>query len=1003
GVERVSIHDNFFEIGGHSLLATQVVSRLRQVLSVELPLRALFEAPTVAGLADQLSAQRSETQRPLQPVDRAGPLPLSFAQQRLWFLDQLEPGSPLYNLPAGLRLRGTLDHDALRHSLDRLIARHESLRTTFAAVQGQPVQVIAPAAPLDLTTVDLRPLPPDERQAAAMELATEDARQPFDLQRGPLLRATLVLLDQDEHLLLFTLHHIITDGWSLGVLIREVAATYQALSSQHPHREDTRLPELPIQYADYAVWQRAWLQGEVLQQQLSYWRQQLQGSVPLDLPTDRPRPSISESTGTHLALRLSAELSAGLQSLSQRLGATLFMTLLAAWQTLLHRYSGQTDISVGSPIAGRVRPELEDLIGFFVNTLVLRTDLSGSPTFADLVSRVRQVALGAYAHQDLPFEQIVDAVQPERDLSRTPLFQVMFVLQNTPRAAIETPDLQLEPLEIEKQSALFDLTLTMIETPAGLVGALEYRTDLFDAATIERMAGRFQTLLAAIVADPQQRIDRLPLLDAAEQQAMLSAWNTTEQPYPHDLCLHDLVAAQARRTPEAVALIFGDERLAYGELDRQANQLAHHLQKLGVGPDVRVGVCLDRSIDVVVSLLAVLKAGGCYVPLDPTYPSERLAFMLDDARAGVLLTSESLVAALPMFGNTIVCLDRDQAQIASQPLTSPAADVQPANLAYMIYTSGSTGRPKAVMVAHQAICNHLHWRQHAYPLGATDRFLHKASFSFDISVWECFAPLIAGAALVLASGEEAQSSQALVKLIADEQVTMFHAGPALLRLLLDEPRIAECRAVRHVFSGGEQLTLDLKQRCLTRLGWATLHHQYGPTEACVDATVWTCARDEAEATIPIGRPIANTQAYILDAQMQPVPIGVAGELYLGGLGLARGYHQQRALTATQFVPDPFGRAPGARLYKTGDLARYRADGAIVFLGRVDFQVKLRGFRVELGEIEAVLATHPAVQTALVVLRDERLVAYIVGEPRTQNLEPRSTEQGNKQTKEQTET
>ncbi|HEY0604990.1 MAG TPA: non-ribosomal peptide synthase/polyketide synthase, partial [Herpetosiphonaceae bacterium] len=947
-------------------------------------------------LAESLSYARpapeqssGSTLMPIRSLPRDGsvPLPLSFAQQRLWFIHQLDPASSAYHVPVVVRVRGVLDAGAMQQALSALVARHESLRTVFAETDAQPVQVILPPLAVPLPVVEL----PADSPAVVRTLVEQAIDEPFDLAQGPLLRARLLRWQSEdartEHVFVLVLHHIVSDGWSQGILIRELATLYQALV-QH---EQVDLPPLPIQYADYAVWQRQWLQGSVLEQQLGYWRQQLADVSPLDLPTDYPRPPVTTAQGAQTSFVLPAPLSSDLQRLSQRHGATLFMTLLAAFDVLLYRYSGQTDIAIGTPIAGRVRPELEDLIGFFVNTLVLRTDLAGQPTFVEVLRRVRTTALQAYAQQDVPFELVVDALQPERDLSRTPLFQVMFVLQNAPQTRIDLPELRLESAATEHHTAKFDLTLSVYETPNGLYVGMNYRADLFEAQTIGRMAEHFQMLLAAIVADPAQPIDRLPLLSSMEQERMLSAWNATASDYPTDRCLHDLVAAQATQIPEAIALLFQDEQLTYEDLDRRANQLAHHLHQLGVGPEARVGVCLPRSLDLIVAVLAVLKAGGGYVPLDPTYPQERLAFLLQDAQPTVLLTHESLLhptgSRLPAFGGAIVCVDRDHAEVARWPITPPVTRVQPANLAYVIYTSGSTGRPKGVLVSHQAICNHLHWRQATYPLSAADRFLHKASFSFDISVWECFAPLIAGATLVLASDEERQSSQALVNLIADTHITMFHAGPALLRLLLDEPRIVACRAVRHVFCGGEPLSVELQQRCLELLP-AMLHHQYGPTETCVDATIWTCERGSDAVMIPIGQPIANTQCYILDRHLRPVPVGVVGELFIGGVQLARGYHQRPNLTAERFVPHPFSDAPGERLYRTGDRARYRANGAIEFLGRLDEQVKLRGYRIELGEIEAVLRQHEAVRDTLVVLRDERLVAYVVEnrEPGTQNLD-----------------
>ncbi|HEY0735912.1 MAG TPA: amino acid adenylation domain-containing protein, partial [Herpetosiphonaceae bacterium] len=999
GVERVSIHDNFFEIGGHSLLATQVVSRLRQVLSVELPLRALFEAPTVAGLADQLSAQRSETQTAIQPVDRAGPLPLSFAQQRLWFLDQLEPGSPLYNLPASVRLQGTLDRAALRHSLDRLIARHESLRTTFAAVQGQPVQVITPATPLDLTTVDLRLLPAHAREAAAMELVIEDARQPFDLQRGPLLRATLVLLDQNEYLLLFTLHHIITDGWSMGVLIRELAAIYLAVVDRRP----VMLPELPIQYADFAVWQRAWLQGEVLQQQLSYWKHQLSGAPSaLDLPTDRPRPPAQSFRGAALPLHLSSELTQALQALSQREGATLFMTLLAAWQTLLFRYSGQDDILVGSPIANRTRPELEGLIGFFANTLVLRTDLSGDPTFTELLARARQTALEAYAHQDLPFEMLVEAIQPERDLSRTPLFQVMFVLQNTPARTVELPDLTLQLVDAHSGTAKFDLLLSVVEHPNGLACDLEYNTDLFDQTTMAQLLEHFHRLLDGIVANPAQPISSLPLLTDAERRQQLVDWNATAAPYPA-LAVHQLIEQQAARTPEAVAVVFGAEQLTYRELDRRANQLAHHLRALGVGRDVPVGLCMERSLHLVIGILGILKAGGAYVPLDPHYPAERLELMLSSAQAPVVLTAPSQAAdpravLAERFSGTVIDLADDWPLIDRQPAHASEVAFDLEQLAYVIYTSGSTGLPKGVAMPHRPLVNLITWQQTVIPGAA--RTLQFASPSFDVSFQEIFTTWASGGTLVLPSESLRRDPEALAAFLDTQRIERLFL-PFVALQQLAEVLMAEGRAPAHlrdVITAGEQLQITPAIAAWFRASpQCRLHNHYGPSETHA-VTSHTLSGDPSSwpALPPIGKPLANTRVYLLDRAAQPVPIGVIGELYFAGDCLARGYLHRPELTAERFITlDLADSAAGpTRVYKTGDLARYRPDGGLEFLGRADTQVKIRGYRVEPGEIENILAQHTAVREAVVVVRPNaqgvaQLVAYVVGEnlePRTKNLE-----------------
>ncbi|HEX6293433.1 MAG TPA: amino acid adenylation domain-containing protein, partial [Herpetosiphonaceae bacterium] len=778
------------------------------------------------------------------------------------------------------------------------------------------------------------------------------------------------------HILVLVVHHIVSDGWSQGIVLRELSALYQGFVQHNP----VVLPELPLHYADYAVWQRQWLQGAVLDQQLAYWQAQLADLAPLDLPTDRPRPPMPSYRGRHYALHIPAALTVEVQQLSQRLGATLYMTLLAAWQTLLARYSGQTDIAVGTPIAGRVRPEFEGLIGFFVNTLVLRTDLAGNPSFAALLERVRSVCLQAYAHQDVPFELLVEAVQPERDLSRTPLFQVMFILQNTPRTTIALPDLTFEPLAVESQTAKFDLSLMLHEKPDGLYGSVEYSTDLFDTATIERLAEHFQMLLAGIVADPNQAITALPLLTTSEQALLLQTWNATEAAYPQDQCVHTLIEAQAMRTPDAVALVCGAETLTYAALDQRANQLAHHLRSLGVGGcpqgEVRVGVCLHRSLDLLVALLGILKAGGCYVPLDPSYPAERIQFVLHDAQAAVLVTQQALLPTLPAHDGQTLCLDTAWPQIARQPMTPPATTVTPDHLAYVLYTSGSTGRPKGVQISQRALVNFLCAMQRQPGLGPQDVLLAVTTIAFDIAGLELFLPLLVGARLVLVPRAEAIDGARLVALLDATGATVLQATPATWQLLLAAGWTGTPGLT--ALCGGEALPWELAEALLGRV--ARLWNLYGPTET----TVWSAAGPVAAGAgrVALGQPIANTQLYVVDGQLRLVGLGTPGELLIGGHGVARGYHGRPALTAERFVPDGFGGAAGARVYRTGDRVRYRADGTLEFLGRLDQQVKVRGYRIELGEIEAVLRQHAAIREAVVVVRadtpgDARLVAYVV--------------------------
>ncbi len=717
GLDRVGVHDDFFELGGHSLLATQVASRLRNTFAIEVPVRMLFEATTVAALSERVEEARQDgrtrTAPPIGRVERSRPLPLSFAQQRLWFLDQWRPGSSFYNIPIAVRVVGTLDAPALERVVNEVVRRHEVLRTTFVAADGEPMQVIAPSLTMPLPVVDLGTLPEVRREAEARRQWEEEAQRPFDLANGPLLRLGLIRLGAREHIALATLHHIISDGWSLGVLAHEVSVLYEAFSRGLP----SPLPELTLQYADFASWQRQWLRGEALQAQLDYWKGRLAGVPALELPTDRPRPAAPSVRGGSRSRVLPKSLLAEVQALSQQEGATLFMTLLAAFQALLHRDSGQEDFSVGTPIAGRNRSEVEGLVGFFVNTLVLRGDLSGDPSFRELLRRVKQVALEAYAHQDVPFEQLVEVLQPDRSSGRSPLFQVMFVLQNAPPPPVRRPELELIPLVAESGTAKFDLTLAATESEEGLVAALEYSADLFDAATIDRMLGHLQTLLEAIAATPDRRLSGLALLSEAERRNLLVDWNATAE-RSQEVPFHQLFEAQADRTPEAVAVTCGDRSLTYRALDARANQLAHHLRGLGVGPDVRVALCVARSPEMVVGLLGILKASGAYVPLDPTYPPERLGWMLTDSGAPVLLTQQPLLERLPSHSAAVVCLDRDGETLARNPTRRPSGGASAGNLAYVIYTSGSTGRPKGVMIEQRGLSNYLTWAIRAYDVAA---------------------------------------------------------------------------------------------------------------------------------------------------------------------------------------------------------------------------------------------------------------------------------------------
>jgi amino acid adenylation domain-containing protein len=958
------------------LLATQLISRVRDTFSVELLVRSLFESPTLAGLSTHIEAAYRQHQNPpvppIQPVPRDTDLPLSFAQQRLWFLDQLENQGATYNIPAALSLIGTLNIAALEQSLTEILRRHEALRTKYPMVKGFPVQAIAPTKTVTLPILDLQALPEVEQSAEVRRLATQEAQRAFNLASDSLLRVTLLRLSENSHVLLLTMHHIVSDGWSIGIFIREVVSLYETFLSGQP----SPLPELPIQYADFAHWQRHWLSGDMLETQLNYWKQQLADAPPLlELPTDRPRPPVQTFRGATEHFQLKPDLTRRLKTLSQRSGATLFMTLLGAFVTLLSRYSDQEDIVVGSPIANRNRSEIESLIGFFVNTLVLRIDLSGNPTFQELLGRVRKVALDAYAHQDLPFEKLVEELQPERNLSRNPLVQVAFTLENEPMPSLELPNLSLNFLEFNTDTAKVDLEFYLREVAEGLSGCFVYNTDLFDATTITRMVGHFQTILEAIVANPQQRVSELPLLTPTEQHQLLVEWNDTFAVYPFDKCIHQLFESQVERTPNAVAVVFEGQQLTYRELNARANQLAHHLQALEIRPEVLVGIYVERSLDMVVGLLGILKAGGAYVPLDPAYPQERLVFMLEDAQVPVLLTQKKLLEKLPENGACVVCLDTDWGVIAQESEENPVSGVRCQNLAYVIYTSGSTGKPKGVLVAHQGLCNLASAQICCFDVQPSSRVLQFASFSFDASISEVVMTLCSGATLCLGTKDSLLPGSALMELLHEQAITHVTLPPSALVTLSAE----ELPALRTIIVAGEACSTDLVAQ------WSKdrrFFNAYGPTESTVCATVAECT--DGSRKPPIGRPIANIEVYILDPHLQPVPIGVPGELHIGGAGLARGYLNRPELTAEKFISNPFSDEREGRLYKTGDKARYLPDGNIEFLGRLDHQVKIRGFRIELGEIEAVLAQHPAVQEAVVIDRedypgDKRLVAYVVPE------------------------
>jgi amino acid adenylation domain-containing protein len=982
GIEQVGREDDFFARGGHSLLAMQLVSRVRTAFGVELPLRAVFEHPTVAGLAqevEKVSRLGGASPLPLARIDRSADLPLSFAQQRLWFIDQLDGGSQ-YNMPIALRLSGELSVAVLSRVLAEVVRRHESLRTVFSRVEGQPRQVILPPAGLAAAVVDLTALPSALRELVAMDRVAEEARRPFDLARGPLLRVGLWRLGEMKHLMLLAMHHIVSDGWSLGVLIREVTALYTAFSLGLP----SPFAELPVQYADFAAWQQGWLSGEVLDGEIAWWREYLAGAPPLlELPTDRLRPAVLSRKGGMVDLAFDPELSAALPRLAQQQAATLFMVLMAAFQSLLGRLAGAPEVCVGTPIAGRTRRETEDLIGFFVNTLVMRGDLSGDPVFAEYLVRVRREALAAYTHQELPFEKLVGELAPERSLSTTPIFQVLLALQNVPLGSVELPGVKLEPVGIESGVTRFDLEVSLSETSAGLTGDVRYDATLFDRTTIARLAGQLESLLRSAVASPQRRLSDLALLTAAESQQMLVEWRGLSGAAP-EASVPALLSEQASRTPQAVAVVWGQERLSYGELDRRVGRLAHRLRGLGVRPETRVGLLVERSLDLVMGLLAIWHAGGAAVPLDPGQPRARLALLVEDALAGTAgraaLVAQhglmDLLAELPLAEVPVAWVDA-QMEDEAEPAV-PAVPVGARDLAYLIYTSGTTGRPKAVMVEHGSLAHTLAAVQEVFGFTAQDRMPVLASASFDIFLFELLAPLLRGGTAVLFDLRPTLD----LALLAEElrSSTLLHAVPAVMRQLTANmlSQGVECSHLRQVFVGGEAVGDELLESMRQAFPASQLTVLYGPTEGTILASSGTGG--EARPGNGLGRPLPGVTVLVRDGLGSAVPIGVAGELWLGGPGVARGYLGRPELSAEQFVPDPEGA--GRRLYRTGDRVRYGVDGNLEFLGRLDQQVKVRGYRIELGEIEVVLARHSGVREAAVLVRedepgDQRLVAYLV--------------------------
>ncbi|MEH2104794.1 amino acid adenylation domain-containing protein [Nostoc sp.] len=1005
GLEQIGINDNFFNLGGHSLIAAQILSRIREGFQVELFFHHIFANPNIAGLAElieQHSQLKQQLQRPaMQRISRSGYLPASFAQERVYFIQEVAPEGSAYQAQATLRFTGKLDVAALEQCLSEIVRRHEIFRTTFPAVDGRLFQVIHPASPLKLTVVDLQTFPESEQEAESQRLFDAEVQKPFYLNQLPLVRWLLLKLSDQDHLLIHIEHHMVHDGWSFNnVFLNEFVELYQAfcLGNHSP------LPELTFQFADYAHWQREWVKSEEAKAQLAYWQQQLSGSPPLlELPSDRPRPAEQTYNGAQVRVELPISLCESLRVLSRQEGITLFMTTLATFLVMLRRYTGQDDLCVGTAVANRRMRETEQLIGMIVNNLVLRTDLSGNPTFRELLGRVRQVSLEAFANEDLPFDKVVEVLKPIRNLSYNPLFQVMFSFHDSPQPDLTLPGLNIKPnVALSNKSTKFDLDVVLIPhhgADKGITMIWEHNTDLFDTATIQQMVEQYQTLLEGIVVNPEQRVSELPLLTQTQQQ-LLVEWNQTHREYAAKDCIHDLFAAQVELTPDAVAIQQAGQQLTYRELSDRANQLAHHLQSLGVKPETLVGICVERSLEMIVGLLGILKAGGAYIPLDPAYPKERLADILEDTQLSILLTQERFQAKLPDYAGKTICLDTDWLQIAQHSTANPISEVQLHNLAYIIYTSGSTGKPKGVMIEQRSLINFVITTMHEYGINASDNILQFASICFDASVEEIFPCLAVGATLVLRTEQMLHSSDEFWRCCREWQLTVLDLPTAYWHQLAaeltpEDSRIPE--SLRILIIGGEEAQLEKVKRWHSSIAHFShppqLLNSYGPTEATVITTLERLT--PAATAVAIGRPISNAQVYILDQYLQSVPIGVPGELHIGGAGLARGYWQRPELTEEKFISHPGDRIRGDcdRLYKTGDLARFRADGNLEYLGRVDDQVKIRGFRIELGEIETVLRQHSQVFQAVVIAREDipgqkRLVAYIVphqSQPTTDKL------------------
>jgi amino acid adenylation domain-containing protein len=942
----------------------------------------------------QAAMQHSAEQPTIPHRTRQGFAPLSYGQEGLWFISQLDSSTPVYNRPVALRLNGDLDQTALKRALLEILRRHEVLRGRYRIELGRPLQEINPSAVLDLPMVDMSAVPLSEREEKARDFANRQARIPLNLARSPLLRLCLIRLSACEHILLLVFHHITFDAWSERVLLKELSVLYGAFSAGAP----SPLAEPIIQYADYAVWQRELMESSEFQSHLAYWKNKL-GDLPpaLELPPDYPRPALYSNRGARYPLNLPAALVAALKELGLRQNATLSMVLLSAYLTLLYRYTGQPDALIGMPVAGRTLVELESLIGLFINSLVLRCNLGGEPTFLELLERLRQVVLEAMVHQEVPLGKLVAEINPQRDPGRTPFFQVLFNYKNIPDRSVQFNGLDAAPYELDLEVAPYDLTLELVPRQEGIDCTFIYNTDLYHPLTIERLAGNFLQLLYSVLASPELPVTQLPILSEMERRQLLVNWNQTEHAYPGDVCIHQIFEAQVEQSPEAVAVMFRSQQLTYAELNARANQLAHYLQQAGVRPHDLVGVCLERSLDMVVSLLGILKAGGGYLPLDPHLPAERLVWIMGISQAAIVLADSRSAEKLALCAARKVLVDSAWQEIARYSPHNCSSDVKPKNLAYTIYTSGSTGAPKGVVIAHRALCNHVRWAHQAFDLRLGDGTLQMANLNFDISVSEIFDTLTSGGRLVLTEPGEHWDVNSLIDLIIQRQITHLQVVPSALRMIIENGRFADCHTIRHVICGGEILPTDLALQFVRRSN-ATLHNLYGPSETCIDSTHLVFPSSDPgfpgnphlwiDCPVSIGRPVANIRVYVLDPYLEPVPVGAGGELYIAGAGLGLGYLNDPVRTAQSFIPNPFG-GPGERLYRTGDLARYAWDGSLHFLGRIDEQVKLRGYRIELGEIENALLGHPQVKQAIVLIQRlasaasqsecDSLVAYIVPE------------------------